>query len=37
MAKLIKIRKDVSLMSKPNDPKSPIENDGLVYLVEILG
>jgi len=34
---LIKIKKDSSIVNKPNDPKSPVENDGLVYVAEILG
>lgn len=37
MAKLIKIKKDKSSGDKPNDPKSPVQNDGLIYVVEILG
>lgn len=37
MAKLVKIKKDHSPVLKRNDPKSPVQNDGLIYLVEILG
>ncbi|XP_001945737.1 E3 ubiquitin-protein ligase UHRF1 isoform X1 [Acyrthosiphon pisum] len=36
ISKLIKIKKDSCAVNKPNDPKSPVENDGLVYVAEIL-
>jgi len=34
---LIKIKKDNGVVNKPSDPKSPVENDGLIYVAEILG
>lgn len=37
IGKLTKIKKDIALVDKPNDPKSPVENDGLIYVVEIEG
>ncbi|XP_015367414.1 PREDICTED: E3 ubiquitin-protein ligase UHRF1-like [Diuraphis noxia] len=37
ISKLIKIKKDNGVVNKPNDPKSPVENDGLIYVAEILG
>lgn len=37
ISKLIKIKKDSCVVNKPNDPKSPVENDGLIYVAEILG
>ncbi|XP_050422764.1 E3 ubiquitin-protein ligase UHRF1-like isoform X2 [Adelges cooleyi] len=37
LAKVIKIKKDVASNDKQNDPKSPVKNDGLVYVAEIVG
>ncbi|XP_025424158.1 E3 ubiquitin-protein ligase UHRF1-like isoform X2 [Sipha flava] len=37
IGKLIKIKKDNALVEKPNDPKSPVKNDGLLYVVAIEG
>lgn len=37
ISQLIKIKKDNSSLSKSNDPKSPVENDGLIYVVAIEG
>lgn len=37
MGKLIKIKKDNHSVDKPNDPKSPVKNDDLVYVVKIIG
>jgi len=37
IGKLLKIKKDPCRVDKPTDPKSPVKNDGLLYVVEILG
>lgn len=37
LGKLTKIIKNKDLEEKPNDPKSPVKNDGLVYVVELIG
>lgn len=34
IGKLVKIKKDNSSTVKPQDPKSPVQNDGLIYVVE---
>lgn len=36
MGKLVKIKKDNLSVDKPNDPKNPVKNDDLVYVVEIM-
>jgi len=36
MGKLIKIKKDDNPEAKSSDPESPVENDGLIYVVDIL-
>lgn len=37
MAKLIKIKKDISLDNKPCESISSVENDGLLYVAAVLG
>ncbi|XP_025424054.1 E3 ubiquitin-protein ligase UHRF1-like [Sipha flava] len=37
LGKLIKIKKNFDLEGKPNDPKSLVKNDGLVYVVAFVG
>jgi len=37
ISKLIKIKKDSCISNKPNNSKSPVENDGLVYVADIFG
>lgn len=37
LAKLVKIKKNFSEVDKPNDPNDLVENDGLVYVVELEG
>lgn len=36
VGKLLKIKKDISEVNKPNDPKSPVQNDGLIYVVDLV-
>lgn len=37
IGKLIKIKKGIASVDISNDPKSPVENDGLLYVVKIEG
>lgn len=37
LAKITKIKKDKSPNDKHNDPKSPVQNDGLIYVAELDG